>query len=264
MLTAHDLTLGYPKTDDVIRGVSLSLDAGRIFSIVGPNGAGKSTLLAALAGIAKPKRGVVQFRGKALHEMNRRERARRIGYLPQTVRPSIAYTVEELVHLGRFAHGTGLAFETIDDHAAVHRALKQTNTLQLKNRLFSELSGGERQRVLTASVLAGEPEVILLDEPTASLDIGGSCGVFDTLKQLARDGHAVGVVTHDLNLAGQYSDDMILLSGGTITVSGSPQAVLSRAPLAQAYGGGFILVERPDSPVPAVLPRGEEASKWPR
>ena len=254
VLSARNLTLGYPKAEAVIRSVSLSLTPGRMFAIAGPNGAGKSTLLAALAGIQPPLQGEVRFKGTLLSELSRRERARRIGYLPQTVRPSISYTVRELVHLGRYAHGTGFAFETQGDREAVELALEQTRTEHLADRLFQELSGGERQRVLTASVLAGEPEVILLDEPTASLDISGSCGVFDTFHHLAERGRTVGVVTHDLNLAGLYADDMVLLAEGTVIASGTPAQVLQEEPLRKAYGGGFLLVDRPGSQVKAVLP----------
>jgi iron complex transport system ATP-binding protein len=262
MLRAVDLTLGYPKAEAVVKRVSIELRKGRVFSIAGPNGAGKSTLLAALAGIAKPKSGRVLFMGRNLFDLKRRERARQVGFLPQTVRPSIPYTVGEIVHLGRYAHGTGLAFETLDDRDAVERALAQTSTSHLADRLFSELSGGERQRVLIASVLAGEPLVLLLDEPTASLDISGSIGVFETLRQSAKEGRTVGVVTHDLNLAGQFSDDMVLMAEGNIIASGEPQTVLNRSSLEKAYGGGFLLVERPDSPVPAVLPKRKKEAPW--
>jgi iron complex transport system ATP-binding protein len=258
MLRAVDLSVGYPKAESVVKSVSIALRKGRVFSITGPNGAGKSTLLSALAGIAKPKSGNVVFMGRNLVDLKRRERARQIGFLPQTVRPSIPYTVRELVHLGRYAHSTGLAFETVDDNDAVEQALTQTSTAHLADRLFTELSGGERQRVLIASVLAGEPLVLLLDEPTASLDISSSSSVFETLLQLAKDGRAVGVVTHDLNLAGQYSDDMVLMAEGRIIASGAPETVLNPESLLEAYGGGFLLVERPDSSVPAVLPKSRK------
>ncbi len=258
MIEAVNLTLGYPKTEAVVRSVNATLRKGRVFSIVGPNGAGKSTLLSALAGIFKPRSGRVLFKGQNLVDLKRRERALQIGFLPQIVRPSIPYTVWEIVHLGRYAHGTGLAFETSEDREAVERALLQTGTSHLKDRLFSELSGGERQRVLIASVSAGDPAVFLLDEPTASLDIGGSIDVFETLRQSADDGRAVGIVTHDLNLAGQFSDEMILMANGIVIASGSPQTVLTQPFLDAAYGGGFSLVERPDSPVPFVLPKGRK------
>ena len=260
VLRAENLTLGYPKTDAVIRNVSIALRPGRLFAVAGPNGAGKSTLLAALAGIIVPRQGTVSFKGAPLLNMSRKERARRIGYLPQNVRPSASYTVRELVYLGRFAHGTGLAFETPEDAAAMARALEQTRTTHLSNRLFQELSGGERQRVLTASVLSGEPEVILLDEPTASLDISGSAGVFNTLRRLAEDGRTVGVVTHDLNLAGQYADAMVLLADGGIAEAGPPETVLRQSPLERAYGGGFQLLDRPGSRVKAVLPHAADKS----
>jgi iron complex transport system ATP-binding protein len=132
--------------------------------------------------------------------------------------------------------------------------MRLTHTDYLAKRLFSEISGGERQRVLIASVLACEPEVILLDEPTASLDITRSADVFAALEELALTGRAIGVVTHDLNLAGQFADEVALLFAGRIVASGPPGEVLTAERLSAAYGDGFVLVDQPGSDVPAVLP----------
>jgi iron complex transport system ATP-binding protein len=210
-----------------------------------------------MAGIGALRSGEVRLSGRPLGGVSRRERARRIGYLPQIVRPSVAYTVYELVALGRYPHASGLGFESGADRDAIRRAMSLTHTHHLAARPFSEISGGERQRALIASVLAGEPEVILLDEPTASLDIARSAEVFIALKELAHLGRAVGVVTHDLNLAGQLADEVVLMSEGCIIAAGPPASVLAEKPLRAAYGDGFVLVPHPESDVPAVLPARE-------
>ncbi len=260
-LQALEIRIAYGGEPEVVKGVSLTVKEGEITCIVGPNGAGKSSVLAALAGVVIPNRGEIRLGGTPLVHMSRMERARRIGYLPQVIRPSIPYTVQELVTLGRYASGTGFDFETEDDKKAVRRAMKETRTEHLAKRLFGEISGGERQRVLIASVLAGEPEAILLDEPTASLDIGYGYAVFANLAELAARGRAVGIVTHDLNLAGQFAATVALLSDGKIVAEGPPEEVIAEAPLRSAYGGGFTLLPQPDTKVPAVLPSGKGAPR---
>lgn len=257
VIEAHGLRVGYGGAADVLCDVDVTLTRGQVFCFVGPNGAGKSTLLGALAGIVPLRDGQVRLEGTPLSDISGRTRARRIGFLPQIVRPSIAYSVNELVALGRYAHSTGFGFETDRDRDAVERAMSLTHTGHLSERPFSTLSGGERQRVLIASVLAGEPEVLLLDEPTASLDITRSADVFAALEELAAMGRAVGVVTHDLNLAGQFGGEVALMSEGRVIADGAPGAVLTRERLHEAYGDGFVLVPRPGSDVPAVLPAGK-------
>jgi iron complex transport system ATP-binding protein len=255
MLQAAGLSAGYGKGRDIFRDVNLTVRRQRILAIVGPNGAGKSTLLAVLAGVLAPRAGAVVAAGQNLAELPDRKRAQIIGYLPQNVTPFGSYLVRELVAFGRFPHGRGLGFETDEDLRAVKRALALTRSDYLKERVFAELSGGERQRVLIASVLAAEPEALLLDEPTAALDVGQRSAVFGTLKELAHGGAAVAVVTHDLNLAGHFADELILLLGdGRVAAVGHPSKVITQENLEQAYGEGFILVERPGSEVPCVLP----------
>ncbi len=254
VLEGRGVVVGYGREPDVVREVDVAIRNGGIFCLVGPNGAGKSSLMAALAGIVAPRSGTIGLSGVPLSDIHRRERARRIGYLPQIVRPSIAYTVYELVALGRYPHATGLGFESGADQDAIRNAMRLTHTDHLASRLFSEISGGERQRVLIASVLSCTPDVILLDEPTASLDITRSADVFAALEDLAMAGRAVGVVTHDLNLAGQFADEVALMSKGRIAACGAPGTVLTAERLSAAYGDGFTLVEQPDTDVPAVLP----------
>jgi iron complex transport system ATP-binding protein len=253
-LRGTGLTAGHGAGPDVIRGVDVILEPGKLVALVGPNGAGKSTLMAVLAGVLPPREGKVQVDDQDISLLTGPERGRIIGYLPQSVQPFAPFTAWELVSLGRYPHARGLGFETDLDRAAVERAMTLTRVDHLKDRPFGEISGGERQRVLVASVLAAEPQVLLLDEPTASLDIGQRSAVFTTLEELAAGGAAVAVVTHDLNLAGLFADSIFLLAEGAIAAEGTPAEVIDRRNLARAYGDGFELVARPGSSVPGVLP----------
>ncbi|MDD5307883.1 MAG: ABC transporter ATP-binding protein [Deltaproteobacteria bacterium] len=261
LVEAEAVCAGYANGPDAVAGVDLRASAGRILVLTGPNGAGKSTLLAVLAGILAPRRGRVTIDGRDVCSLPGPERARLMGYLPQEVRASAPFTVREVVALGRFPHGRGLAFETDDDLCAVDEALAATGMTALAGRPFGELSGGEKQRVLIASILAQGPRVLLLDEPTSALDLGRKAEVFAILRERARKGAAVVVVTHDLNLAGVFADEVALLAKGVILVLGPPAQVLRREVLEPAYGPAFVVVPRADSAVPAVLPRPVEAAR---
>jgi cobalamin transport system ATP-binding protein len=254
LLEGKAISAGYGKDPLVLIDVDVQVRRGEIICLVGPNGAGKSTLLSVLAGLQSPLSGEVLIGDSPMSELSGRARARRIGYLPQDVYPSVSYTVSEMVALGRFPHARGLGFENGRDVAAVDKAMQLTRVDVLKNRPFDEISGGERQRVLIASVLAQEPEVLLLDEPTAALDIGQRAAVFSTLRELAAKGVAVAVVTHDLNLAGLFADHILLLAKNKVAAVGNPVEVINEENLKTAYGDGFVLVQRPDQAVQAVLP----------
>ena len=254
LLSGMGLNAGYGSNPDVFRHVDIAVKSNEILCIVGPNGSGKSTLLSVLAGVLAPRSGKLLMNGDDLAELSDLERAQKIGYLPQSVRPFTSYLVRELIALGRFPHTRGLGFETDADRIAVRRAMALTRVEHLASRPFDEISGGERQRVLIGSVLATEPDVLLLDEPTAALDIGQRSMVFHTLRELADDGAAVAVVTHDLNLAGLFADEIALLSYHKLEAYGPPEAVITEDSLRRTYGEGFVLVPRADSQVPGILP----------
>lgn len=254
LLVGRQIVAAYEDGREVLSGVDIEVRRSQVLCIVGPNGIGKSTLLAILAGVLAPCRGEVLIQGRNVNRLPSLRRAQIIGYLPQNIQPNTSFTVRELIALGRYPHASGLGFETARDREAVEQAMSWTNTHYLGNRLFEEISGGERQRVLIASILASEPQVLLLDEPTAALDIGQRSAVFGMLRILACKGAAVAVVTHDLNLAGLYADELVLLEKYKIAAKGSPAQVICQERLQQAYGGGFTLVQRPDRNVPGVLP----------
>jgi iron complex transport system ATP-binding protein len=218
----------------VLRGISAAFAPGRITAILGPNGAGKSTLLACLAGLRAADAGTVLLDGTALAAMPPLLRARRIGLLPQTAQVHWNIDVATLVGLGRFAHRAGWR-PTAADHAAVARAMAQTDVAALAGRSVHTLSGGERGRALLARVLAGEPEWLLADEPLAGLDPAHQIDCLDALRGVAARGAGVVVVLHDLNHAARVADAVLILRAGDVLAAGAPAAVLRCETLAAAF-----------------------------
>ncbi len=253
-LVARELAVAY-GAQRALGPLSLTLAAGRVLGIIGPNGAGKSTLLRALAGLI-PHTGEVELLGRALATCAARERARGIGYLPQD--PSVAWPLatRELVALGRLPHG-----EIEANGLAVTQALQALGLAPLAERKVQTLSGGERMRAHLARLAAGAHRVMLIDEPTASLDPGYQLEVLDYLRRLARDGAAIAIVLHDLPLAARYCDQLLVLAAGRSVAQGAPAQLLDDALLAEVFGvrgiravldGGNTLVGI--SPLPNLTP----------
>ena len=235
-LAADGVNFAYERDVPVLDGVDAQVTAGKVTGIVGPNGCGKSTLLRLLSGLLRPSTGKVVLDGRPLHALPARKRAQVIGFLPQTVDPIFSLTAFEVVCLGRYPHLRGLAPLSKHDYDVAMRCMGETASEAFAQRPFSELSGGERQRVLLAGILAQEAELLLLDEPTAALDIHHEAEVFALLARLARDGYGVGVVTHDLNLAGTHCDQLVLIAEShEVVASGAPEDVLTAALLSEAY-----------------------------
>ena len=222
------VTLGRHR---VLDQVTVALAPGRVTVLLGPNGAGKSTLLRAMAGLVAPQAGQVTLDGRDVAHWPARERARTIGYLPQSGEVAWNMRARDVVALGRQPHRTGAAA----DQAAVAAALEATDAAALADRAVSTLSGGERARVLLARVLAGEPEWLLADEPLASLDPAHQLDILDRLQQVARGGAGVVIVLHDLLHAGRMADDVLLLKGGRVLASGETAAVLTPENLRAAF-----------------------------
>lgn len=227
---------------------------GSIVSIIGPNGSGKSTLLKLAAGIYRPVRGKVELLGRDITRMNRKEIARILGYLPQHTEGHSDYSVEEVVATGRFPHTSGVRFLNRQDFQIIRESLKKTQIEKLRYRRISSLSGGERQRVLLASVIAQDPKVLLLDEPTRGLDIHHQLRFFSVLSTLAAKGLAVVVVTHDLNLASLFSNWILLLTKGQIARQGSAEEILTQKTLEKTYGEGLEVRAHPVTGRPIILP----------
>ncbi len=259
LLSVRDCSFEYGEAEFRLQHVSVDALAGEMLGIVGPNGSGKSTLLRLMSTFLRPASGTVELHGRDIRSFDRRELAREMAFLPQTPSPSFEFTVREVVAMGRYPHQGVFGFMSRRDSEIVSRALVETDVAGLAGRYFSTLSGGEKQRVLIASVLAQQPRVMLLDEPTASLDIHHRSGVFDLLWSLSRKGMAVVIVTHELNAASQFCDRLVLLAEGKLVQAGDPASVVREELLSEVYRSRLRVIEHPVTSMPMVLVLGREA-----
>ncbi len=253
-LSADDLHAGYPARP-VLDAVTLTVAPGELLAVIGPNGAGKSTLLRALARQLRPAGGIVTLDEIPLWSKSPGWAAQRIGLTVSGRPESRPLTVAESVALGRAPHRGWLLPLTVADRAAVAVALERAGLTTLANRPVGELSDGEAQRVGLARALAQEPRVLLVDEPTAHLDLRYQGETLDQLRRLARAGLAVAVALHDLNLAGLWADRVALLVAGRLAAVGSPAAVLTAETLTAAYNTPLSVTTHPEFGTPLVLPR---------
>lgn len=218
---------------------SFELPRAGLVAIAGPNGAGKSTLLGIMAGLRHPYSGSCVYGEtpieQEVRDWSRREFARRVAFLPQMFRLEFPFTAEQVVLMGRTPYGGGW-FESPDDFQFAQRAMSITDTLVFRDRDFRTLSGGERQRVVLASALAQRPETLLLDEPTTFLDLRHQISMYRLLQELGRDGMLVVSVTHDLNLALQFADRVLVLDQGRMAADGVPAAILSPDLIDRVFG----------------------------
>ena len=261
MLDAANITVerrGRRLLDDV----EFQAKAGHVTAIIGPNGAGKSTLLKVLSGELKPDTGAVRLDGVDIKSLGAARLAARRAVVPQATALSFPFTVLEVVMLGTIVPGFGLADDTARSHA--HSALDAVDLQEFSNHTYTELSGGERQRVHIARALCqlaaapkqgSETRVLLLDEPTSSLDLAHQCAVLDEARRQAIAGRVVVVVLHDLNLAATYADRIVLLSGGRIAAVGSPRDVFTDQLLSETFGIGIAVSKNPDPEQVFVLPQ---------
>ena len=233
-LIAHDLAVDLGGRR-VLAGVAATLRPGRVTAILGPNGAGKTTLLKALAGLIAPAAGQVTIGGRPIAALSDRERARRIGYLPQAAAVHWNVTAHDVVALGRVPYRTPFAAPSAQDRASIAAALAATETTGFAGRRIAELSGGERARVLLARVLAGEPQWLLADEPLASLDPAHQIDILDRMRGVAAAGTGVVLVLHDLAQAARVADDVLLLRQGGIAAAGASRAVLTPDRIAAVF-----------------------------
>ena len=220
----------------VLRGVSFEARTGEVAGLIGPNGAGKSTLLRTLAGLIRPDSGAVLLGDTPLRTLNAGARARRVAFMPQhdAMHP---FTALETVLMGRYAHLGRFELEGREDRQIAREAMTRTDTAQFEERQLDRLSGGERQRVILARALAQQAGIILLDEPSASLDLRHRLSMMETLRAEAVNRNvAVVVALHDVSLAGRYCDRLTLLSDGVIAAEGVPSEVLTPGNLRTVFG----------------------------
>ncbi|OFW04484.1 MAG: hypothetical protein A3I61_11285 [Acidobacteria bacterium RIFCSPLOWO2_02_FULL_68_18] len=219
-----------------MRDVSLSIERGSLTGLLGPNGCGKTTLLKLMAGVLRPRTGTVLFDGRAIADIPRRELARHVAVVPQETHPAFDYSVLEMVLMGRHPHLGAFRLEGPDDLAIASDALTATGTAHLAGRSYMSLSGGEKQRVIIASALAQQPDVLLLDEPTASLDLAYQLEVAALLARLRGErGVTIVLATHDLNLAASLCHTLVLVREGRVLAQGATTEVLNSGMIRQLY-----------------------------
>ena len=234
LLEVHELSVAYGSRQ-ALSGVSLTLSPGDVVGLLGPNGAGKSTFVRAISGVLTGYSGRVTVVGDELRTLPRKELARRIAVVPQEPRFDFPFSVLEIVLMGRHPHLGGLAFESAGDVALARRALARCGALHLASRPIDELSSGERQRIVFARALAQEAPILLLDEPASFLDLRFQVELFDRVRELAAEGCGVVAVLHDLNLAAEYCDRVVLLQGGRVIAAGPTAEVLTYQHLTAVY-----------------------------
>lgn len=260
VVVVQDIACSYDAIP-ALDGVSLRLARGEFVGLVGPNGSGKTTLLRAINALVAPARGTVLLGGADVAGLSARQVAATVAVVPQQPHGGFGFTVVDIVTMGRGPHLPLLARERAADHAVVREALERTRTWHLRHRPIDGLSGGERQRVLLARALAQTPEVLLLDEPTAHLDIRFQLEVMDLVARLNADGLTIIAALHDLNLASMYCRRLVLLHEGRIAALGTPSEVLTPARLQEVYGAAVEVRPHPITgrPVVTVLGQGVRA-----
>jgi len=257
-MTAHceitQLSAAYGARS-VLRSVTLTARSGQVLALVGPNGAGKSTLIRVLSGVMRAQSGTARLDNVDLLRATPLERARRVAVVPQLFHLPEAFTAGEIVLMGRAPHLPLWASESRHDCEIAWRAMQHAHIEALKDRRVDELSGGEQQRVVIARALAQEPQMLLLDEPTAHLDLKHQVSVLELVATLAHQHQLTVLMTiHDLNQAARYADQVALLHQGAILASGEPSAVFTAERLSQVYGVPVTVGRHPTHGTPLVAP----------
>ena len=237
----------------VLEDFSLEVREGEILGIIGPNGSGKTSLLKLMAGLLRPQTGRISLGHQDLAQFTPRALARRMAVVPQENHVLFPFTVAEIVLMGRFVHQNGWSWESAEDLRIARAVIRLMDLESVAQRTFQELSGGERQRTIIARALAQQAPILLLDEPTAYLDIKHQLEIYATLRRLNQDrGVTIVVVSHDLNLASQYCHRLLLLHEGRAFRTGSPAEVLTVEHLGIVYGCDVIIDQHPEAGTPRI------------
>lgn len=235
MLAATDLAFGYRQTP-IGRGLSLSVDHGEVVCLLGPNGCGKTTLFKTLLGLLPRLGGRIEFEGRDIADFSRRDFARRIAYVPQASTAYFPFDVLDVVLMGRASHIGSFAMPSMSDRRAAEDALDTLGIGHLASRLYTAVSGGERQMVLIARALAQDPQLVIMDEPTANLDFGNQARVLERIIDLAGSGLAIVLSTHDPGHAFVCADRVALMKKGQLVDLGPPEQVMTSTALYALYG----------------------------
>lgn len=253
MISLQKIDFAY-AAEIILREITFSISEGEFVGIIGPNGAGKSTLLKLLDNILVPAEGELLLFDAPLGSYQRKELARLIGYVPQNFTTAFNYTAYDIVMMGRFPYISAFSSGSENDRKIVRTSMEATEVWELRERLFSDLSGGERQRVVLASALAQEPKLLLLDEPTATLDIRHQIHFFGILKELQREQNMTIVsVTHDVNLAIRYCDRMLVMKNGKIIADGHPAEIIDENLIHSVYDIGVKIIDHPQDGKPLLV-----------
>ncbi|MGD8286092.1 MAG: ABC transporter ATP-binding protein [Desulfobacterales bacterium] len=237
----------------VLQNISFSVKEGDFFIILGPNGSGKTTLVRSIAGILKPPKGQVKILGRQFSSFRRKELAQSIAYVPQGLPVDFPFTVAELVLMGRAPYHSSLGIEKKKDFEIATQAMRFTEVEHLASRKLDQLSGGEQQRVFIARAICQESPILLLDEPTASLDLAHQGRIMDLMERLkAEKGITVVMVSHDINLAAMYGDQLLLLRAGEIVSKGLPDEILNFKTLEETYDCMLLVDKSPLGNIPRV------------
>ncbi|NOT07360.1 MAG: ABC transporter ATP-binding protein [Gemmatimonadales bacterium] len=260
MLRARGATVRYPEaTADALADLDLEIGAGEFLAVAGPNGCGKTSLVRALLGLVPLTRGTVELEGRAIAGWRREDLAQVVGLLPQREEMAFSWRVEEVVGFGRYARLGALSPMSPADHAAVDRALERSDVASLRKRRVDTLSGGEWQRVRIARALAQEARLLVLDEPTAALDLGHEMELFELVQGLVGEGLAALVITHHLNVAARYAGRILLLDGGRVAASGSAGEVLRPELLSSVFRWPVSVITLDGAP--QIIPRAPGATR---
>jgi iron complex transport system ATP-binding protein len=255
MISFDRVAVRYPRASEpAVTDISLEAIRGRMTAIVGPNGSGKSTLVRALLRREQLLRGVITVDGVDVHSMAPRDFARRIAVVPQREEPVFPMRLRDYIALGRHPHVGAWRSPRADDRQAVGAALERAGMRALADRHTDQLSGGEWQRARIARALAQDGEALVLDEPTTFLDIAHEMETFELLDDLARDGHAVLLVSHQLNLVARFATTMVLLHRGTVAASGDPASVMRGEILERVYEWPLVVTRDPAIGAPSLVP----------
>ena len=251
-IALENIQYSYGRTP-VLRDITFSVTPGDFFIIIGPNGSGKTTLMKLISGIAQPDTGMLKIIGRPIHSYGRKILARQIAFVPQSVPIDFPFTVKEVVLMGRSPYQGVLGLENKEDIEKMQQAITFTGMAHLADRKMNQLSGGECQRAFIARAICQEPSVLLLDEPTASLDLSHQIRIMDLMEKLkAKKQITIVMVSHDVNLAAMYGNRLLLLDKGRIARIGLPGEVLTYQNLEKSYGCTLLVDKNPLGDVPRV------------